>query len=407
MAKRAIWEFGEGEIFDGNNMFAEVPAGHDHEMNSGTWELIVKPHKIHRASIFSHGVPVRDSGAFGVVLTHTGAISLTWSSRSGEPVKIQTPDEFVSEGESVQITMSWGRAGKFSAVNLSRLKFDPANPEAGYVAMIPTRSGFNVSSARSFTFAAADLGRAPYFHGEIKRVTLYDSIESPTVPAPRATVHALGDRSDVKISPRRVPAKPQEKETAERPISKGIRPKDPYPPVYISTSDGDRPLSEVKIGNEVLTRSNGLQPVIWVGRVMLDWDQLRDKPHLRPVVIRKGALGNGLPEDDITLPPMHRLVVSRRDMTRKFEAKQVLVNAKSLAGSNGVFEANAMGVTYTHLQFSRSQIIQANGVWVEAFNPFDKLRGAGFEAQREELFDLFPGLRGLHKGVHETLADAT
>jgi hypothetical protein len=140
---------------------------------------------------------------------------------------------------------------------------------------------------------------------------------------------------------------------------------------------------------------------------MLDWDQLREKPHLRPIVIRKGALGNGLPEDDVSLPPLHRLVVSRRDMSRKFEAKQVLVNARSLAGSEGVFEANAMGITYTHLQFSRSQIIQANGVWVEAFNPFDKLRGSGFDDQREELFDLFPRLRGLHKGVHESLADVT
>ena len=394
MAKLAIWEFEDQAVFDGESTFAEVSPPLERSLRSGTLEITFRPYTIHRATVLTNGVPMRTEGAFCIVVTHDGAVSLSLSSSAGDPVRLQTAAGFVSPGERVQATLSWGKTARFTVVNCSRLKFDAANPEAGYLTTIPLRAVLHLTPKQKITFGSATEGIAPYFHGKLIRASLSDTIDAPTVAPPAAKVVDISMASRGNVIPRRVaPAREMSRrdQAVER-LSEAGRGRSPF---HIATAKGERPLSEIRGGDEILTRANGMQVVRWVGRVMLDWNDLRDRPHLKPIVFPKGALGHGLPEDDTYLPPHHRLVVSKRDLTRIAETQQILSSARSLSGGHGVHEANAMNVVYTHLQFDRTQLILVNGIWVEAFNPFDDMRGAVFDAQREELFDLFPGLSTL------------
>jgi hypothetical protein len=54
---------------------------------------------------------------------------------------------------------------------------------------------------------------------------------------------------------------------------------------------------------------------------------------------------------------------------------------------------DAAGVSYVHFMFDRHEVVLSNGAWTESFHPGDyTLKGMG-NAQRSEIFDLFPELK--------------
>ncbi|SPF80392.1 Ig-like domain-containing protein [Pseudoprimorskyibacter insulae] len=164
------------------------------------------------------------------------------------------------------------------------------------------------------------------------------------------------------------------------------------PGTMIATPMGERKVEDLQPGDRVITRDNGIQTLAWVGRKDLGADDLARNPHLRPILIRKGALGNGLPETDLLVSPNHRVLVSNDKTALYFEEREVLVAAKHLTGLDGVSEVDADGVGYIHVMFDRHEVILSNGAWTESFQPGDySLKGIG-NAQRNEILELFPEL---------------
>lgn len=52
-----------------------------------------------------------------------------------------------------------------------------------------------------------------------------------------------------------------------------------------------------------------------------------------------------------------------------------------------------MGTSYLHFMFDRHEVVLSNGAWTESFQPGDyTLKGMG-NAQRNEIFELFPDLK--------------
>jgi hypothetical protein len=388
MARVATWEFEGNAVFDGRNMFAEVGPRPCRALTTGTLEFTFACHSVDNAVLVSNGIPELRSGTFEVSLTGEGAVALACSNGGVEPVRAATPSGFAVEGERVQVTLSWGPQYRFTAVNLSRMKEAPGVPGAGFSAPLPLWARIRIVPGALLTFGAAHRGNPPYFHGVIHRVTLSDSMDAPRVAPPTATVHSIEEH-------RRDPVRPRRVKNARRPAAPPNVPD--ATGVYVATSEGERAIEELRVGDEILTRDHGLQPLRWIGQASLGWATLRRRPHLRPVVIRKGALGQGLPEADLTLPPHHRLVTSQG-------GHEMLLSARTLAGASGVYEADALGVTYTHLQFDRSEIVLRNGIWVEAFHPAEAVWGP-FATQRAELLELFPTLRTLRPEPADGNAD--
>ena len=165
------------------------------------------------------------------------------------------------------------------------------------------------------------------------------------------------------------------------------------PGTLIATPMGERRVEDLREGDRVITRDNGIQEIRWTGQKLLDWDGLRQSPHLQPVLIRAGSLGNNLPERDMLVSPNHRMLIASDRASLYFEEREVLVAAKHLLNHDGVERARATQATYIHFMFDNHEVVLSDGTWTESFQPGDySLKGMD-QDQRAEIFDLFPDLR--------------
>ena len=124
-------------------------------------------------------------------------------------------------------------------------------------------------------------------------------------------------------------------------------------------------------------------------------------------MVSQGSLGQGLPERDMLVSPNHRLLVANERTMLYFEEHEVLVAAKHLSNSRTIRPVDALGVTYVHFMFDRHEVVLANGCWTESFQPGDySLNGLG-NAQRNEIFEIFPELAGVEGRKSYTSARRT
>lgn len=165
------------------------------------------------------------------------------------------------------------------------------------------------------------------------------------------------------------------------------------PGTVIATPIGERLVEDLKVGDRIITRDNGVQEIRWIGTRALTGHQLARAPHLRPVLIQAGSLGNGLPEHDMLVSPNHRLLINNDKTALYFDEREVLAAAKHLTRLQGIGNVDVLGVTYVHFMFDQHEVVLSNGSWTESFQPgkmaLDGLGGA----QRKELFELFPELQ--------------
>ncbi|MEP2891070.1 Hint domain-containing protein [Tateyamaria sp.] len=161
----------------------------------------------------------------------------------------------------------------------------------------------------------------------------------------------------------------------------------------IATQKGEVAVENLKVGDKVFTRDNGAQTLRWVGRRDLTPQEMLANSDYQPILIRQGALGNGLPERDMLVSPQHRMLVTSDVAAVMFDEREVLVAAKHLTGLDGVDAVRTGAVSYIHLLFDHHEVVLADGAWSETFQPGDhSLRGIGAE-QRTEVLDLFPELK--------------
>lgn len=165
------------------------------------------------------------------------------------------------------------------------------------------------------------------------------------------------------------------------------------PGTLIATPRGEMPVEMLRPGDQVVTRDNGIQEIRWIGQNPISGANLRLLSHLQPVRIKAHALGHGLPERDMMVSPNHRILVSRDRTQLAFDEPEVLVAAKHLICAEGVQSITSIGITYIHFLCDRHEVVLSNGAWTETFQPSDhSLQGLG-NAQRNEIFELFPALR--------------
>ena len=164
------------------------------------------------------------------------------------------------------------------------------------------------------------------------------------------------------------------------------------PGTKIATLKGEVLVENLAAGHRVVTRDNGIQTIRWVGQKKIDWRAMTTNPHLKPVLIRQGTLGNDLPERDLMVSPNHRMLVANERTALQFDEAEVLVAAKHLIGGISVRSVDSIGTTYIHFLCDRHEVVLSDGIWTESFQPTDtSLKGFG-NSQRAEIFEIFPDL---------------
>ncbi len=161
----------------------------------------------------------------------------------------------------------------------------------------------------------------------------------------------------------------------------------------IETVNGPKKVEELRVNDLVPTKSHGVKPIRWIGSRHLDSIDLAANPHMRPVEIHAGALGEENPSIGLTVSPQHRVFIASPELQLLFGVEEALVPAKGLLNGESVLISDQSSVTYYHVLFDQHELIKSNGAWTESLYPGKQaILTLGHEAYKE-LFDLFPELQ--------------
>ncbi len=160
----------------------------------------------------------------------------------------------------------------------------------------------------------------------------------------------------------------------------------------IETAHGAVPIETLKVGDQIRTYDDGVQPIRWLGSCTVSRARLDTQPNLKPVLIRADSLGTGYPKQDLIVSPQHRILVRSAVAKRIFGCTDVLIPAKKLLSLDGIDiqHDNPNGVEYWHMLFDDHHIIWSNGAPSESlFTGLEAMKALPAKS-RAEIKELFP-----------------
>lgn len=171
----------------------------------------------------------------------------------------------------------------------------------------------------------------------------------------------------------------------------------------ISTALGERPVEDLKIGDQVLTL-NGFQSIKWVGYRKFkkaagkDWVE-----SVKPIRVARFAIDERTPRRDLYLSPGHSIFIDNVLIPVEY-----LVNDRTIApGALPDLDT----IEYYHLEFEAHEVFHAEGMPVESYRgcnregfsnfvQFERLYGVECPSEKEP----FAPIMGYHGGRDEAKA---
>ncbi len=130
------------------------------------------------------------------------------------------------------------------------------------------------------------------------------------------------------------------------------------PMTRVRTSFGDVHAAALRKGDEVLTRSGDYAPILWLTRIRLDEQILAEKPDTSPVVIAAGALGPGLPAQEIMVSPRQVILAdASSDLGADLEAAELVTRP-------GVRRVKETCLSYTMFHVGRPVEVYCEGAFL-------------------------------------------
>lgn len=152
----------------------------------------------------------------------------------------------------------------------------------------------------------------------------------------------------------------------------------------ILTPDGYRPVETLEVGDRVITRDHGAQPLLWVGA-----REVSGLGAMAPVRFAPDALGNPWA---FRVSPNHRILIKGPAADLTMGTPEVLVPAKHLVNDHSIRPAPCEAVTYHHFLFEGHEIVDVAGALAESLHPGAEALDMLGEAARAEVLALFPEL---------------
>lgn len=165
------------------------------------------------------------------------------------------------------------------------------------------------------------------------------------------------------------------------------------PGTMIRTESGERLIEDLQIGDLIVTRDNGVQPILWIGR-----REVKAEGDFAPILFETGALGNTAP---LLVSPQHRMLIEDWRAAYFCGWSEVFVQAKHLVNGTTVTQVSGGTVDYIHLLFADHEVIYSHGIPSESYFPQHAMETVDRGAQAE-LAVLFPHMTSLHVGPAQT-----
>jgi hypothetical protein len=121
----------------------------------------------------------------------------------------------------------------------------------------------------------------------------------------------------------------------------------------ILTPAGEVPVEHLRAGDQVVTprAASPLARLVWVGRIAMDLAHQRLREMAAPVLVKAGALAEGVPFRDLQVGPNHALFVDGQLVPAR-----LLVN-----GLTVIHQRWRMEVTYHRLDLDRHDLLVSDG----------------------------------------------
>lgn len=131
------------------------------------------------------------------------------------------------------------------------------------------------------------------------------------------------------------------------------------PMTRITTSFGEVHAQTLRERDLVRTRSGEFKPIKWIDRIVLEEEFLERHQDAHPILIRAGALGRGLPRQDILLSPRQPLAPLTGQLSGSAKTASDLLNRP------GVFRKAESTITYTMFHCGSPEVVMTEKLWVE------------------------------------------
>ncbi|GHE97701.1 hypothetical protein GCM10016455_17800 [Aliiroseovarius zhejiangensis] len=165
------------------------------------------------------------------------------------------------------------------------------------------------------------------------------------------------------------------------------------PSTRLRTHDGEICVEDLREGDELQTRDNGTQKVLWIGTKRITGARMFAMPELRPIRLRAGAIRSGQPDADLIVSGQHQILLNGKRAQELFNEDEVLISARDLVDERRVVvDYTIRDITYYHVLLEHHEVVWANGVPAESFHPANADLDTLDSMQRRRLFDMYPQL---------------
>lgn len=139
----------------------------------------------------------------------------------------------------------------------------------------------------------------------------------------------------------------------------------------LRTPCGPKRIENIRAGDLVVTRDEGLQPVRMIWKRVVGAAEIQADPALGPVRIGVRTVAPMMPQQELCIASGHRVLVPGWRLEGVADATACLVSASDIARASETAQTEKVPVeiTYYNVIFDRHQVFCVNGLPVESFLP--------------------------------------
>ena len=162
----------------------------------------------------------------------------------------------------------------------------------------------------------------------------------------------------------------------------------------VRTPCGPRRIENLRPGDLVVTRKDGLQPVRMIWKRTISASEVAADPSLAPVVIAPRAVGPMMPQAELRLAACHGILLPGYRVEGMEDRDVCMIRARDFEQKSDDVrhEKQKRDLVFYNLVFDTHQIFAANGLMVESFLP-TQTSICGFKSEELDLLEeIVPGV---------------